>query len=325
MQGFVCPLDRAILPDMETSPPASKRRTLQPNLLKDDGTISMVVKDHPRAFRLLDVFRAALRLSWPRLLLYALLGYLSVSALFCGLYRFDMAGLKGFQTGSWTETFFFSAQVLATGGMEGIIPISLAMRCLHLLETLLGLLSLAMLTGLCFAKLSLPGPRIRFSKNVLATHYDGQPALVLRVANEQDMALLDVTAELVVILDAPTAEGVPMKRLFELPLIRDHAPLFILSWNLVHILDESSPLYEMLQSNPKNQEFLIYANIGGLDRSIGQTTHAFHAYSPEDMIQGGQFKDVVEVLKGGKRRLRLDYFDHVIAGNPQDNPPEDGQ
>jgi inward rectifier potassium channel len=180
-----------------------------------------------------------------------------------------------------------------------------------------------MFTGLCFAKFSLPGPRIRFSDRALITTYDGQPALVLRVANERNVPLVEVKAELMAIIDAPTAEGVPMKRMTPLSLVRDHAPLFILSWTLIHRIDSDSPLAGLLEEPTAERDFMIYASVGGLDRNIGQSAHAFKGYEPADLHRGGQFADAVEDLPDGTKRLRLDRLDLVVPGEAVDDPPDD--
>ena len=87
-----------------------------------------------------------------------------------------------------------------------------------------------------------------------------------------------------------------------------------------NVADETSPLAEMLERPQEEQDFLIYASVGGFDRTTGQAAHDFQGYGPEHLLQGGQFVDAVEDIPGGGRRLRLDLLDKVAAGEMADDP-----
>ena len=55
--------------------------------------------------------------------------------------------------------------------------------------------------------------------------------------------LLDAAAKLHVLLFATTSEGKRFRRAQELRLERAHLPAFPLTWTLMHVLDEQSPLH----------------------------------------------------------------------------------
>jgi inward rectifier potassium channel len=44
-------------------------------------------------------------------------------------------------------------------------------------------------------------------------------------------------------IDEISAEGQMMRRLHELKLVRDQSPVFLLSWTVMHPINENSPLY----------------------------------------------------------------------------------
>ena len=68
--------------------------------------------------------------------------------------------------GSFKDTFFFSIQTLSTVGYGSMYPESLLSQLLVTAEILVGLLLMAILTGLLFARFSRPTARVIFSKVV---------------------------------------------------------------------------------------------------------------------------------------------------------------
>ena len=53
--------------------------------------------------------------------------------------------------------------------------------------------------------------------------------------------------------DVVTAEGVKMRRFFDLPVLRARSPLFFLTWQVMHPIDEASPLYGETAAEPSRQ------------------------------------------------------------------------
>ena len=66
---------------------------------------------------------------------------------------------------------------------------------------------------------------------------------MLRVGNGRVGVLLDAVAKLNVLLFATSSEGNRFRRAQELRLERAHLPVFPLTWTLMHVLDEHSPLH----------------------------------------------------------------------------------
>ena len=66
---------------------------------------------------------------------------------------------------------------------------------------------------------------------------------MLRVGNGRTYVLLDAATKLNLLLTITTAEGKLFRRAQELRLERAHLPIFPLTWTLMHVLDERSPLY----------------------------------------------------------------------------------
>ena len=105
------------------------------------------------------------------------------------------------------------------------------------------MLSLAVTTSLVFARFSKPTARILFSRIVVITNYDGVPTLMLRAANQRHSYILEAVASLVLLRDLETTDGHSLRRFYDLKLERARSPMFALSWQIMHRIDETSPLY----------------------------------------------------------------------------------
>jgi inward rectifier potassium channel len=121
------------------------------------------------------------------------------------------------------------------------------------------------------------------------------------------------TADLGVILlrMETTAEGVPIRWVLDLRLVRDHHAVFSQTWSAVHIIDESSPLYGATPESLKAKDTLVVASLTGLDETFLQTIHARHAYGPDDIIWNAQFVDVVSALPDGTRVVDYGKFHDI--------------
>src|SRR5213075_294903 len=64
-------------------------------------------------------------------------------------------------------------------------------------EALVGLLGVALTTGILFARFSQPVPRILFSDRALISPYHGATAFMFRIANERSSQIVELEARIV--------------------------------------------------------------------------------------------------------------------------------
>ena len=110
-------------------------------------------------------------------------------------------------------------------------------------ETFVGLFFSASMLGLIFARVSRPRARLLFTKFLTVGPYEGQRTLFMRVANARLNIISSATARLWVLVSDETAEGVTFRRFLEMKLVRSENPTFVLSWTILHSIDETSPLF----------------------------------------------------------------------------------
>jgi inward rectifier potassium channel len=260
-----------------------------------------------------DLYFFFLEGSWTRLVLSLVFLYLVTNVLFAGLYMIEPGSIGGTRPDSFADAFFFSVQTMSTIGYGAMTPASDFGDIVVTIEAAVGLLGVALATGLMFAKASRPRAGVLFSGPIVLTRRHGRPALVFRVANARGNEVVDASVSLTVLLDEITPEGHHMRRLHDLKLLRDRSPLFALSWTVIHEIDDDSPLKDVDWSEPDAHLNLLVATLMGHDGTYGQTTYARHYYRAEDIRVGHRFVDVISQMEDG--RLMIDYsnFHDTIA------------
>jgi len=258
-----------------------------------------------------DLYHSLVALSWPRLLLLLVGVYLLTNALFAGLYLLQPGAIANARAGSFEDAFFFSVQAFSTIGFGAMYPATRYGHVLVTAETLLGLLTLAGTTGLVFAKFSLPTARVRFSEKAVICDHEGVPTLQLRLANERANQIVEASVSLTLVRDEVTKEGASFRRIHDLRLARARSPVFAIGWNLLHPIDEASPLHGVDAAGLAETDAVLQVSLAGLDGTQMQTIHARKAYRHQDLLFGYRLVDVIARAEDGFREIDLNRFDEV--------------
>jgi len=107
---------------------------------------------------------------------------------------------------NFAEAFFFSCQTFTTVGYGRINPVSFSASAIAALEALLGLLSLALATGLLYGRFSKPVAHLRFSEHALIAPYKDINAVMVRVAPYKNTNLIDAEAKYDIEIDYDSAD-----------------------------------------------------------------------------------------------------------------------
>ena len=243
-----------------------------------------------------DLFHFLMRTRWYKLLASFACIYIGANALFAGLYWLGGTGtVLNARPGVFLDDFWFSVQTFATIGYGSLSPGTNYAHLLVTCESFCGMLSVALGTGILFAKFSLPKARVAFSKNVIVSSRNGQPCLVCRIANRRgSSSLLDASAQAHVLMDEVSKEGHRLRRNHVLQLERSSMPIFLLAWTLIHRLDETSPLYGLSLENAAERIVGIIVSFTGVDDTMLQAVHARQLYSVEDLRFGARFVDMID-------------------------------
>ena len=243
--------------------------------------------------------------------------FLAINALFALLYMADPGGVTNARPGSFEDAFFFSVQTLGTLGYGVMSPKSFAANATATLETFVGLANLAIATGLLFARISRPSARIMFSRRAVVTAFDGVPTLIFRAANQRRNLVIEADVSVTMIHDVTTREGGMLRRFDELTVLRARSPMFFMTWQVMHPIDENSPLFgETTQSLiEKRAEILVVMK--GLDETFVSTIHARTSYTPDEIVWQAQLADIFTVDEHGMRAIDFRLFHEI---RPQTEP-----
>ncbi len=264
-----------------------------------------------------DAYHALLRSPWWKLGAWMLLGYFIVNCLFTALYLLGGDCIQGARAGNVLDTFSFSVQTLSTIGYGALLPQTPYAQVLVAIESLVGLMTFAVITGLTYAKFSVPVTRIVFSRCAVIANHDGERCLMFRMANERGNQILEARLRVIVARRQITSEREVFRQLLDLPLVRDETPLFALSWTAMHRITPDSPLHELGLAAMVDQELEIYVALVGTDELTTDTLHARHSYLPSDLRFDHRLADMLSRDEDGYPQIDHRRFHDTV---PFDQP-----
>ncbi len=209
--------------------------------------------------------------------------------------------------------FYFSIETLATVGYGDMHPQTNYGHLIATVEIFTGMSFLAVMTGLIFARFSRPRARFVFADYPVVTMHQGQPTLMMRVANARNNTMSQATARLWLVRLEYTAEGHQLRQFHELKLERQEHPMFALSWTLMHKIDENSALFGVTADELDKTDAALVLNLSGVDDSSSQHLHSRRLYYHTDIRWRHRYQDITSTSPQG--RLLIDYgkFHDVLA------------
>jgi inward rectifier potassium channel len=262
-----------------------------------------------------DLYHFLLGASWGRVIGAVVALFIAANALFALAYIIT-DGIAGARPNSFWDAFFFSVQTMGTIGYGTMSPKNFAGNVLVTLEAVVGLLGLAMATGLIFAKFSKPSARVLFSRVAVISQREGVPTLMLRVANERSNHVVEAQIRAALLRTEVTAEGERVRRIHDLQLVRSQSPVFVLSWTVLHQIKPGSPLFGATAETLAQQEAEIVVTLTGIDETLSQTIHARFSYVADEIRWKARFADIFVTTPDGRRRLDYSKFHDVIEEAP---------
>jgi inward rectifier potassium channel len=253
--------------------------------------------------------------SWGRFFGALVFLYVVLNVFFAGLYILQPGCISGADPASFADAFYFSVQTLSTIGYGAMSPETTYGDIVVTAEAAVGLLSVALATGLLFSKASLPKSGVLFSKVLTLTKRHGVPTLSFRAGNARGNEVVDANVTVSVLKDDISPEGEHLRRLHDVPLVRSRTPLFALTWAVMHEIDDASPFENCSLDATDSPILAIIVTLMGHDGTYGQTIYARHIYYADDIREGERFVDVISQLPDG--RMMIDYarfHDTVPAG-----------
>jgi inward rectifier potassium channel len=240
--------------------------------------------------------------------------YFGANAVFAALF-FACGGIANARPGSLRDAFFFSVQTLGTIGYGAMYPLSDTANVLVAIESTVGLVLTALVTGLVFAKFSRPTARVLFSRKVTIAPMNGMPTLSFRVGNRRKNRILGAQVQVALVRTERTAEGKEFYRMVDLRLSRDRILSLARSWSVLHPIDEASPLWGQTPESLAEQAAELQVSVSGMDDTWMQAVHASHTYYDLDLVWGARHADILRD-EGTVMTLDLAKFDDLEPTEP---------
>lgn len=291
-----------------------KRRFNRPliKLEQRDGVLQVVGGNSWQSY-LRDPYHLLLTIPWVGFLVIVVIFDILLNAIFALLYLIDGNAIAGVKEVGFLEAFFFSVQTLASIGYGVMNPQTLYANLIVTIESIASLMLFAVITGIAFARFAKSSSRVMFSRVATIHDYNGMPTFMFRTANERRNNILEAKLRAYLMIDEITPEGHMMRRLHELKLVRDHSPVFLLSWTVMHPIDGSSPLYGLTLETMERLHAQILVSLSGVDETIEGTIHARHIYAARNLLFNQRFIDVIFMGNDGHRYLDYTHFHETIG------------
>ncbi|AGF53505.1 slr5078 (plasmid) [Synechocystis sp. PCC 6803] len=264
-----------------------------------------------------DLYHWLLVLSWPKFLATIGIFYFSLNVFFALIFSLTGDSIANAKPGSFLDLFFFSIQTLSTVGYGAMYPKTVAAQIVVSVEIFVGLISLAILTGLMFSRFAKPTSRVLFSEVAVVCPFEEIPTLMFRAANQRNNRILEAQIRVSLVQDEQTKEGHKMRRFYDLNLLRSHTPVFGLSWLIMHPIDSNSPLYGFSEVSNQQQRLELWISFTGLDESFSQTIHSRYAYEGADIRWQYRFVDIFHQTPEGKWFINMDNFHQIEPYHPK--------
>ena len=262
-----------------------------------------------------DPYHIVLNLSWPRFFAGLVLVFVLVNLLFGAAYWLLPGSVANARENNFLDYFFFSIETLATVGYGNMSPASLMGHTVASIEILLGMVGVAITTGLVFVRFSKPTARILFSDRVIIRNFDGARFLMLRMANERYNRIVEASATMSFIRLEINQQGESFVKIHDLRLARKRTPVFTLTWTLMHKIEESSPLFGVDEQQLTVAQCRILVSVTGHDETVAASVYAEKSYEAQDVVFDGRFVDILKITPDGDRTVDMTRF-HDLEVQP---------
>jgi inward rectifier potassium channel len=254
-----------------------------------------------------DLFHNSMRASWPAFFAGFAVYFLTMNLLFAGLFQLGGDCIANARPGAFLDKFFFSVETLATVGYGDMHPANIYAHLIVTLEIFTGLSTLAVFTGLIFARFARPRARVIFADTLALGPHKGEAMLMARLANARHSSVMEAEAELWFIFVENLGEGRRYVRFRQLPLKQRRNPIFVLSWTLFHPIDGQSPLAGLASGDIEAMDARFLLIFNGLDEVSGQRLNVRRAYTYADLRFGHVFSDIVTPAADEAAPPEVDY------------------
>ena len=246
-----------------------------------------------------SVFQYMLKIPSWKFILFIAVAYTVVNLFFACVYFFvgvhHLGGMEEITVlGKFWEAFFFSTQTLSTVGYGHVFPDSLTSNTIAAIESFMGILMLALATGLIYGRFSQPKAYIKYSNIALFSPFKDGYALMFRFAPFKQHFLTDVEVKVTCVMRYTENDNERRNAFYNLNLELSRANSLASNWTIVHVINENSPLYQLTRKEIEEAETEILVFVKGYDEEYANTVVSRSSYVPSEFVYGAKFNMMYE-------------------------------
>ncbi|RLN61507.1 hypothetical protein BBJ29_007299 [Phytophthora kernoviae] len=265
---------------------------------------------------------SALHVGWPKIIFVFVLAFVVINFTFGLLYWLHMGGISSYSDENVSQfelAFYMSVHTLATIGYGSIAPKpkSVYINIVVFIESMVGIITVTIITGIAWSKFARPRAHIHFSsKMTIATIY-GHRCLVFRAANTRHSGEVHENFFRIGVILTNRRTG--LRQMYDVPLVTAEWPSIKLPATLIHVINENSPFYKFHSMKELSQSRVaVIALLTGLDTTFSENVYARKMYFWDDFAYDMRFEDFAVIERD---RVVVDYerFDRLV---PEDRDEE---
>lgn len=262
-------------------------------LTNKDGRINLRKTGVP-FYERISVYHSLLHMNQLMFILTVFAIYTSLNLSFAAIYYFigikNLAGTHPVNDfiQDFLQAFFFSSQTLTTVGYGHISPVGFITNLVASLESFMGIMAFALVTGMFYARFSRPKAYIRFSESFLVAPFKDARALMFRVATYKNNFLTDANAQVTIAIHVEE-NGKTVTKFFPLVLDISHINSLALSWTIVHPIDDKSPLFSYSEQDFIDCRIELMIIIRAFDDHFSNTVQQRTSYTQDEMVYGARY------------------------------------
>ncbi len=273
--------------------------------INKDGSYNLGKEKMP-FWKRISIFHNMLNLPQWKFILVILMFYVAINLIFTFIYFFIRSSeIEGLPNGNdwqiFNELFYFSTGTFITVGYGRVNPVGDGSNLVSGVEYLVGLLSLAIATGLIYGRFSIPRSYLVFSDHALVSPYKEMTGLMFRFAAFKDKhSLTDL--EVGVNIGVQVSENeIPIYKYFSLDLKRSRVEIMPMSWTVVHAINETSPFYGFTEEDMKTANVELYAMLLGFDEVFSNYVQQRISYTFKEILFKRKFVPMFRQSDDGKK------------------------
>lgn len=265
-----------------------------------------------------DFYYRVMVASWPQFFFAAIVVYLFINAGFATVYYLGGDMILNARPNSFIDAYLFSFQTSTTIGYGYLLPKNGYTHAIVMVDVFSGLIFVAVLTGLVFARFAKPRASVLFSDNVVITRHQGSNVLSIRLANgRKNSSIVNTRVTATLLIEDKRPNSMIERRFIDLELERDHIPIFAFTWTLIHVIDEQSPLFELDQEALNNTGAILIITLDGIEDIFAQTVHTHHMYDAGKFVFNKRFADILTIHADGSRMIDYGKFNQLETIKPE--------